>query len=45
LKAFSINATTFKLFKKGSKTKLGAAVSYSTREIFSLINEALTSQM
>src|SRR5215218_201991 len=29
MKASSINATTFKLFKKGSKTKLGAAVSYS----------------
>jgi hypothetical protein len=29
MKASSINATTFKLFKKGSTTKLGAAVSYS----------------
>jgi Bacterial Ig-like domain len=29
MKASSITATTFKLFKEGSKTKLGAAVSYS----------------
>ena len=29
MSASSINANTFKLFKEGSKTKLGAAVSYS----------------